>query len=148
MRETDWQDLSDARFEKNATILELVEVLADESLSPKEHKELRADYCYQYAVTDRTIRNYIARYRKGGAKAFLTPIEREPSPRIHDKELADAILNLVKELPTRTVPKLRKLLSADERFTDKIENVSDGWPGWHLARHEGRQEKDLSLHLG
>ncbi len=125
MREIDQQDLSDARFEKNAAILELVESLADESLSPKEHKELRADYCYRHGVTDRTINNYIARYGKGGVWAFLTPIEGEPYSRIHDRELADAILNLVKELLTRTVPKLRQLLSADERFTDKIGNVSD-----------------------
>ncbi len=125
MIETDWQGLSDARFEKNATILELVESLAMESLSLKEHKELRAEYCYRHTVSDRTIRNYIARYRKGGAQAFLVPIVREPSPRVHDQELAGAILELVKERPTRTVPKLRQLLAVDTRFTQKIGNVSD-----------------------
>ena len=35
MAETDWQGLSDARFEKSATILELVESLADESSVPE-----------------------------------------------------------------------------------------------------------------
>ena len=33
MHQTDWQSLSDARFEKSATILELVESLSDEALS-------------------------------------------------------------------------------------------------------------------
>jgi len=125
MLETDWKGLSDARFEKNTAILELVESLAMESLSLKEHKELRAEYCYRHSISDRTIRNYITRYKKGGAKAFLEPIVRKPSPRIHDQELAGAILELVKERPTRTVPKLRQLLAVDTRFTQKIGNVSD-----------------------
>ncbi len=125
MSETDWQSLSDTHFEKSATILELVESLADESLSLKERKELRNDYQARYEVSDRTIRNYIARYRKGGAQAFLTPNARAPSPRVHDKELAQAILALVKERPTRTVPKLRDLLAIDPRFANSVEKVSN-----------------------
>ena len=86
---------------------------------------MRAEYCYRYAVTDRTIRNYIARYREGGAQAFLTPIVREPSPRIHDQELATAILALINERPARTVSQLRKLLIGDKQFTEKIGQVSE-----------------------
>ena len=125
MAETDWQGLSDARFEKSATILELVESLADEELSLKERKGLREEFRSRHCVSDRTIRNYIARFKKGGAQAFLTPTVREPSPRIHDKELAQAILELVKERPTRTVPMLRKLLVFDPRFADNVGKVSD-----------------------
>ena len=125
MSETDWQGLSDTRFEKSYTILELVESLADEELSLKERAQLRDEYRARHCVTDRTIRNYIARFRDGGAQAFLSPTVRVPSPRVHDKELADAILALVKERPTRTVPKLRTLLSVDARFAGKIDVVSD-----------------------
>ena len=35
------------------------------------------------------------------------PRVHTPSPRIHNRELAEAILALVKERPQRTVPKLR-----------------------------------------
>jgi transposase len=125
MSEPDWHGLSDIRFEKSATILELVESLADESLSLKERAGLRDEYRERHCVTDRTIRNYIARYRKGGAQAFLTPVVRPPSPRVHDRELAVAILALIKERPTRTVHQLRKLLMFDSRFTLKIAHVSD-----------------------
>ena len=125
MAETDWQGLSDARFEKGATILELVESLADESLSLKERKGLREEYRSRHGVSDRTIRNYIARFKKGGAQAFLTPTVRDPSPRIHDKELAQAILKLVKERPTRTIPKLRTLLASDSLFAGRVGMVSD-----------------------
>jgi putative transposase len=125
MRETDWCLLSDARFEKSSAILELVESLADESLSLKDRKELREEFRTRHSVTDRTIRNYIARFAQGGAQAFLCTEVRPPSPRVHDKELSDAILALIKERPTRTVPKLRKLLSVDNRFAQKVATISD-----------------------
>ena len=125
MSDTDWQGLSDIRFEKSATILELVESLADESLSLKERAGLRDEYRARHCVTDRTIRNYIARFRDGGAQAFLSPTVRVPSPRVHDRELADAILELIRERPVRTVPKIRKLLSGDPRLAQKIELVSN-----------------------
>jgi putative transposase len=125
MRESDWQGLSDARFEKSANILELVESLADESLSLHERRQLRDEYRSHHGVSERTIRNYIARYRQSGAHAFLVPNLRTPSPRVHDRQLAEAILALLKERPQRTVPCLRKLLAADARFASSLHKVSD-----------------------
>ena len=125
MPENDWQGLSDARFEKGATILELVESLADESLSVKERRQLRDEYRSRYGVSDRTIRNYIARYRQGGSQTFLMARLHTPSPRIHNRELAEVILALIKERPQRTVPKLRKLLAVDMRFSQSVQKVSD-----------------------
>jgi len=125
MLDNDWQGLSEARFQKSATILELVESLADESLSLSERRQLRDDYRCRYSITDRTIRNYLARYKRGGSQAFLVSAAYTPSPRIHDRELAEAILALIKERPQRTVPKLRKLLSLDTRFAQEVQKVSD-----------------------
>jgi len=145
MTETDWQGIPDVSFEKNSTILELVESLADESLSLKERAQLRDDYRIRHCITDRTIRNYIARFKTGGALAFLSPKVFEPSPRIHDKELADAILALVKERPTRTVPKLRSLLSVDSRFTEKIGVISNRSIYRFLLEHNLSQKNRYSL---
>jgi len=125
MHEPDWQGLSDVRFEKSASIIELVESLVDESLSSTERGQLREEYRSRYSVSDRTIRNYIARFRENGAHAFLAPIIRAPSPRIHDRELSEALLALVKERPGRTVPCLRKLLAADTRFAQEVSKVSN-----------------------
>ncbi len=125
MLDNDWQGLSEARFEKSATILELVESLADESLSPNERRQLRDEYRSRHGLSDRTIRNYIARYRRDGAQAFLMPRVHTPSPRIHSGELVEAILSLVKERPQRTVPMIRKLLAVDTRFAQSVEKVSD-----------------------
>ena len=125
MPQPDWQGLSEARFQKSANILELVESLADESLSPKECRQLRDEYRSHHDVSERTIRNYIARYRQGGSQALLTPPLHTPSPRIHDPQLAQAILALLKERPQRTVPKLRKLLALDARLAPSLQKVSD-----------------------
>jgi len=125
MPENDWQSLSEAHFEKSANIIELVESLADESLSLKERRQLRDEYRSRHGLSDRTIRNYIARYRQGGAQAFLMPRVHTPSPRIHNRQLAEAILALVKERPQRTVPKLRKLLAVDSRLAQSVQKVSD-----------------------
>jgi putative transposase len=145
MHEPDWQGLSDTHFEKSANILELVESLADESLSLNERRQLRDEYRSRNGVSGRTIRNYIARYRQGGAQAFLTPILRAPSPRVHDRELCEAILALIKERPQRTVPKLRKLLAADARFAQKIEKVSDRSIYRFLLEHGLSQKERYAL---
>lgn len=125
MPNTDWNGLSDERFQENSKILELVESLCDEALSPPEKKKLRKDFCQENDVTDRTIRNYLARYRDRGAEAFLSVKAREPSPRVHDEGLAAEILALIKERPTRTVPQIRRFLDQDERFAEAIAAVSD-----------------------
>jgi transposase InsO family protein len=125
MHEDDWRGLSDARFEKSSTILTLVESLADEALSPRECKALREEFMTHHGVTERTIRNYNARYRKEGANAFLQSFKRPASKRVCDDDLSKALLALIKERPTRTVPRLRKLLASDEKYAQRIEQVSD-----------------------
>jgi len=145
MSDTDWQGISDASFEKSSIILELVESLADESLSLKERRELRDEYRVRHGVTDRTIRNYIGRFKQGGAQAFLSPPRREPSPRVRDQELADAILALVKERPTRTVPKLRTLLASDALFAQRVQTVSDRSIYRFLLEHGLSQKSRYAL---
>jgi transposase InsO family protein len=125
MHKDDWRGLSDAHFEKSSTILSLVESLADETLSPGECKALREEFIAHHGVTERTIRNYNARYRKGGAQVFLRSHKKPPSKRVCDDELSQALLALIKERPTRTVPRLRKLLAADEKYAQSIARVSD-----------------------
>ncbi len=124
-KHSDWQDLTDARYEKQAQILELVESLCDESLSDEEHRQVKQQYMEDHGVCERTIRNYLSRYRAGGAQALLKVPERSSSPRIYDQELAEAIVALVNERPGRTVPMIRKLAAIDARLHDAISQVSD-----------------------
>jgi len=121
----DWQDLTDARYEKQAQILELVESLCDERLSEAEHRQVKQQYMENHGVCERTIRNYLSRYRAGGARELLKAPIRTSSPRIYDQHLADAIVALVNERPGRTVPMIRNLIAVDERLCDAISQVSD-----------------------
>jgi transposase InsO family protein len=145
MHENDWRFLSDARFEKSSTILTLVESLADEALSPRECKALREEFMTRYGVTDRTIRNYNARYRKGGAHAFLRTFKRPASKRVCDDELSKALLALIKERPTRTVPRLRKLLASDEKYAQSIGRISNRSIYRFLLEHGLSQKERYSL---
>jgi transposase InsO family protein len=145
MTETDWRTLSESRFEKSASIIELVEALTDDSLSLKDRQQIREQYRARYCVSDRTIRNYIARYKEGGAQVFLTPIVHTPSPRVHDKDLAAAILGLIAERPTRTVPMLRKLLAVDPQFSQKVGQVSNRSIYRFLLEHNLSQSARYAL---
>lgn len=145
MAHTDWEGLSEAQFQKSTEILKLVESLVDESLSSQEKRSLRQDFREQHAVTERTIRNYLRRYRRGGAQAFLTPALRSPSPRIHDQALASTILALIAERPTRTVNQLRRLLDVDQRFTTAVAAVSDRTIYRFLLEHGLSQAKRAAL---
>ncbi len=124
-RELDWQAIPDEEFEKYQIRLEIVEIMLDESIDSLTKREKRSEYCRRLSVSDRTLRLYRAKYLKKGPAGLLFYRQRETSPRIHDEDLRNKIIQLVNELPTRTVPKLRELLNQDEKFKEKIAEVSD-----------------------
>lgn len=124
-REIDWGAIPDEEFEKYKKRLEIVEIMLDENIDSLTKKEERREYCRILSVSDRTLRLYRAKYLKKGPAGLLFYRPRERSPRIYDEDLRTKIVQLVHELPTRTVPKMRDLLSRDENFKDKITEVSD-----------------------
>jgi hypothetical protein len=123
--ELDWQAIPDEEFERYQKRLEIVEIMLDDSIDSLTKRERRREYCRRHSVSDRTLRLYRAKYLKKGPAGLLFYRQRETSPRIHDEDLRNKIIQLVNELPTRTVPKLRELLSQDEKLKEKIAEVSD-----------------------
>jgi len=121
----DFPDLNETQFEAFQRRIHLVETLLDESLGDEERRRLREEYRGLYGVTDRTIRNYLARYKAEGAKGLLFLRTKQPAPRIQDGALREKLLSLVKERPSRTVPGLRRLLMAQPDYKDAIARVSD-----------------------
>ncbi len=124
-KEIDWDAIPGERFEAYLRRIELVEYLLDERINRQDKKKKREQYTQYYNVTSRTIRNYISRYKKKGALSLLFYKQKNKSIRIHDNELREKILKLLGEEPTRSVPKLRKLLSLNNDFRDKISEISD-----------------------
>ena len=121
----DWADIPELELEAFQQRLALVETILDDHIDDAERLQVRAEYLQQKGVTERTIRNYLQRYRKQGPEGLLFYKKIVSSPRIGDEKLRDQILHLVEQRPTRTVPQLRRLLSSDSDYTNAISIVSD-----------------------
>ena len=121
----DWNDVPQHLMDDYQERVRLVETLLDDSVSEPDKKDLREEYCRIHDVTGRTIRNYLAWYREGGADKLLFYHPSPKAARINDPSLAQAILSLINERPTRTVRQIRYLLLSQVDFKDKIDKVSD-----------------------
>ena len=120
-----WEDIPDKSFEEFQQRVELVELLLDENVSTGEKREAKKAYRYYHRVSDRTIRRYLHLYRKKGARRLLFYRFQRRSERITDQGLREKLIELIHELPSRSVPQLRRLLAGNEEFGPKIERVSD-----------------------
>ncbi|MDZ7794225.1 MAG: helix-turn-helix domain-containing protein [Spirochaetia bacterium] len=126
MNGNDWKNLNSKELDAFQRRVALVETLLDDNIDEAVRQEVRRAYLYTQGVSDRTIRNYIRRYRMQGQHGLLFYRHtRSASPRIHDEALRNKILELIEERPRRTVPQLRRLLTVDEQFAPRIELVSD-----------------------
>ena len=146
-----WPDIPDARFEEFQRRLELVELLLDERVSLREKREVKQAYRYAHRISDRTIRRYLQLYRKKGARGLL--FHRFPAhnaERIDDPQLRAKLIELIHELPSRSIPQLRRLLAVDDEFAHKIEGISDRTIYRFLSEHSlGKKDRiALELHSG
>ena len=147
----DWDQIPDGSFEAFQSRLELVETLLDEGIPLGEKRQAKKAYQYAHRLSDRTIRRYLQLYRKKGARGLL--FYRFPtctSERIDDQGLQMKLLELVQELPSRSIPQLRRLLAADDEFCRKIQRISDRTIYRFLSEHSlGKKERiALQLHDG
>lgn len=126
MNKINWRDIDERHLEAYQRRVALVETLLDESIDEADRREVRRRYIEDHGVSDRTIRNYLRRYRQGGAETLLFHKPRGiSSPRIHDPLLREKILKLIEERPSRTVPQLRSLISTDGELAEAVAEVSD-----------------------
>lgn len=103
-----------------------MELILDDSIDPMSRQKLREQFLQESGVSLRTVQNWLARYLKQGPVGllFLRP-PRVRSARIPDEKLRRKILELLKELPSRSVAKVRRLLTADPDYASLIGRVSD-----------------------
>ncbi len=126
MEKIELENIDEKQLEDWFRRVALVETLLDENIDEAERHQTRCRYIEEKGVSERTIRNYLRRYRDSGAEALLFYKPRGPSsPRIHDPLVREKILELIEERPSRTVPQLRRLLSADSKFEASVKKVSD-----------------------
>jgi len=123
--EIDWEAIPESEYQAYTRRLEIVELILDGSIDSETTKRFRQQYCEDNGVSMRTVANYVKRYREKGRFGLLFYHPRTKSLRIHDERLRVKIIELVRELPTRSVPTLRRLLSEDEQYGEKIGSISD-----------------------
>ncbi len=146
-----WPDISDAHFEAFQRRLELVEVLLDEQVSLPEKREAKRAYLFAYHVSDRTIRRYLLLYRKKGARGLLFfRFPTHTTQRIKDPGLGAHLIKLVHELPSRSIPQLRRLCAGNDELAGKIQHISDRTIYRFLYEHSlGKKDRiALELHDG
>ena len=131
----DWDQLPDAVVEAFIERLHLVEMLLDPLLPEADKQAEQRRYQQQHGVGERTIRGYRLRYRTRGPRSLLFYRPRPTSARVHDPALRAKLLQLIDELPTRSVPQLRKLLAADAKLGAKLARISDRTVYRFLADH-------------
>jgi putative transposase len=122
----DWDAMPEREYEAYKKRLEAVERILEEVVDPRSKKAEREKLCRDNQVSMRTLQNWLARYLKDGPLGLVFARRRRPpSPRIADPQLRDALLELVRELPSRSVARLRRLLCSDAGMAEKISQVSD-----------------------
>jgi putative transposase len=121
----DWETIPEKEYSAYKQRVALIETILDKQIDRGEKQRAILKYCEYHGVAKRTIRNYIKRYKRKGARGLLFYHPRPPVLRIKDRHLRKKIRRIVKENPARSVSKIRELLSLDEQFKDKIAQVSD-----------------------
>jgi transposase InsO family protein len=122
----DWNEIPAEVFADYQKRLQIVELILDESIDAASKRTLRQQFLQQSGLSMRTIQNWLARYVERGPVGLLfLPPRRLRSLRLGDEKLRQKILALVRELPSRSVPKLRRLLAADQDYAAAIASVSD-----------------------
>ena len=122
----EWDTMDQKKLEAFERRVALVETLLDDNIDEAERLQVRRAYQYTNGVSERTIRNYLRRYREEGGKGLLFyRRSAAPSPKINNTALRTKILELIDERPQRTVPQLRRLLMTDENYAQLTVQVSD-----------------------
>ena len=123
--EIDWEAIPESEYEAYKRRLEIVELILDGYVDSETKRKQRERYCEENGLSMRTVSNYVRRYREKGRAGLLFYHPRPNSPRVHEESLRNKIIELVRELPTRSVPTLRRLLSEDELHAQKIGCISN-----------------------
>jgi len=120
-----WEDIPDHQFARFQDRLALVELLLDEHVPPPDKKQVKYEFMLIHKRSERTIRHWCQLYREEGPERLLFYKPRLSAPRIREDPLKQKIINLVKEVPMRSVPKIRSLIAQDADLSGVIARYSN-----------------------
>ena len=92
----------------------IIAPLLDESLAECEKRDIRRLVCAREGISARTLRRYVAAFKKGGFEALL-PGERKDkgSSKAIPEEALKIAADLRRELPARSAERIQQLLAGE-----------------------------------
>ncbi len=97
--------------------MQLLAPLLAEGLDPAKVRALKVKICEQTGLSERTLRRYLAKYRKDGFRG-LKPLSkgRPPSTGVIPEEVLEQAILLRREVPGRSVAQLIQILEWEGRI--------------------------------
>ena len=122
--------LSDYNFppEKETALLEridFVEQILDPLFTDKEIQQLKNEYMEKTGCSERTIRNYIKRYKQNGVIGLILYDQKKIREPFYSQEIEDKVVSLIKENPRRSIPKIREILLMTDAFHEEVSYISE-----------------------
>lgn len=102
---------------KAMTRMQIISPLLSPDLDDGQRALLRQRICQQYSLSERTLRRYLQLYRENGYEGLHTKrASAEPATTI-DPELLEQAIVLRREVPSRSVRQIIRILEMEERVT-------------------------------
>jgi len=97
--------------------MQLLSPLLAEGLDPAKAREVKARICEQTGLSERTLRRYLAEYRKEGFSGLKPKGKgRQPSEQTIRPEVLEQAILLRREVPSRSVSQLIQILEWEGRI--------------------------------
>ena len=136
----------DQKLEALLERIDFVQKMLDRDFTDKEKAEIRADFMEQTRCTERTIRNYLKRYRDKGITGLVLNKRRNRKKSRTSPELVERMGALIRENPKRSIPKIRELLLTENDFRQEAETISMR-QFYRIAQSQGYSLKERLLLL-
>ena len=105
MARTKAEELATQRFQMIAPLL-------NEKLDPQELKKLREQICERNGLSERTVRRYVAQFKKEGFEGLKQKPYRSV-PREQQDNVVEQAIHLRREVPTRSIASIIQILEWD-----------------------------------
>lgn len=151
MTNKDKKLLSDYNFppEKEAALLEridFVEQVLAPLLTDKEIQKVKNEYMEKTGCSERTIRNYIKRYKQNDSIGLILYDLKKTREPFYSQEIEDKVVSLIKENPRRSTPKIREILLRTDAFHEEALHISER-QFYRIAKKNGLDKKGKNLLL-
>ena len=140
-------DLPPEKLEALLERIDIVEQLQNPMFTESELAEIKKSYMEKTCCSERTIRNYVMRYKEYGLDGLiLYGRENNDKKPLCSKELTDKVISLIRENPKRSIPKIREILRQSDELGKEAGSISER-QFYRIAHENGLHKKDRDMLL-